>query len=725
MTEHTTYTAFVSYSHKDDKWARWLLKALEAYRVPRHLVGTEGGNGTVPAKLTRIFRDREELAAGAHLDAKIQEALEQSQTLLVVCSPNAVHSYGVNQEIELFRQMRGDEHIFYIIKDGEPHAEARGFDPDLECFPKALLDHSLETTTAYGVPLAADARAKGDGKKMALLKVIAGILGVNLDTLVRRDLQRRQRRLWGFMVAATAGMMLTTALATQAYLASKTAEEALEHAQRQQDEAESLISYIADDLGRQLWRRGHVDILEAMSSRILDHYDGQNSPDMGPKEIARKVRGLAMLARSQLFKGDTSVLGDRIAELRTVTLEVMQKHPVDTTVLQTHLNTLKLLSDIRLTDGRYEEARSLIEERISTAERLYSLEPERHPDDRMEIGNALIDLAWVYAHPFQRTDEAYEMIKKGLAIRIAVGLLPRNVDSYYRLQNVAGGYHHLSSIQEITEPLAVSIASRQKCLDTYLERQQLSPNQLIYQMLRFRFHNEMAELLLHAGRIPEAKDFLNKGQTNLKKLLENDPENYRYLVMVGRADLIRGQILMVEGEWQKAQAALSKALDLLDAQHKNSVETLDATNWLMTAETLHALAQANQGNLADAETSLVQVEGDIHSLPQRFFQSIFGRKMLSIHMNAQAEIAAMQGNTELARSLRLQLVDKLGERWRQSHPVVRFELMKAYIKTANQAAALEIAKNLKAIGFARTDFLNAIAELDQHTQNQIASAGKS
>ena len=206
------YSAFVSYSHKDDKWTKWLLSALETYRVPRHLVGTEGGNGTVPAKLTRIFRDREELAAGAHLDANIQEALEQSQTLLVVCSPNAVHSLGVNQEIKQFRKMRGDDHIFYIIKDGEPHARARGLDPDLECFPKALLDHHLETATSYGVPLAADARAKGDGKKMALLKVVAGILGVNLDSLVRRDLPRRQWRTWGGTALAGTGMVFNTSL---------------------------------------------------------------------------------------------------------------------------------------------------------------------------------------------------------------------------------------------------------------------------------------------------------------------------------------------------------------------------------------------------------------------------------------------------------------------------------------------------------------------------------
>ena len=32
------YKAFVSYSHADEKWAKWLHKALESYRIPKKVV---------------------------------------------------------------------------------------------------------------------------------------------------------------------------------------------------------------------------------------------------------------------------------------------------------------------------------------------------------------------------------------------------------------------------------------------------------------------------------------------------------------------------------------------------------------------------------------------------------------------------------------------------------------------------------------------------------------
>ena len=36
------FRAFISYSHADDAWARWLMRRLETYRVPSRLVGSAG-----------------------------------------------------------------------------------------------------------------------------------------------------------------------------------------------------------------------------------------------------------------------------------------------------------------------------------------------------------------------------------------------------------------------------------------------------------------------------------------------------------------------------------------------------------------------------------------------------------------------------------------------------------------------------------------------------------
>ena len=98
------YWAFLSYSHRDAKWADWLFKTIESYRPPKQLIGTTTGRGAVPKRLTPIFRDREELASATDLGAMITAALQQSACQIVICSPQAAKSRWVNEEILAFKR---------------------------------------------------------------------------------------------------------------------------------------------------------------------------------------------------------------------------------------------------------------------------------------------------------------------------------------------------------------------------------------------------------------------------------------------------------------------------------------------------------------------------------------------------------------------------------------------------------------------------------------------
>lgn len=183
--------------------------------MPKDLVGTSGKYGNLPDRLFPIFRDREELASSANLPARINEALARSRALIVICSPNAVRSRWVAEEIRTFKALHGEERIYSLIVDGVPHAARSGSDGN-ECFPEPL----RYRVNAEGVltpeslePLASDARPSGDGRNNALVKLLAGLLGIELDVLRRRDERRRRRRnqLWG-IAAATLIVVLSAGI---------------------------------------------------------------------------------------------------------------------------------------------------------------------------------------------------------------------------------------------------------------------------------------------------------------------------------------------------------------------------------------------------------------------------------------------------------------------------------------------------------------------------------
>src|SRR5262245_5980001 len=75
------YRAFLSYSHRDSAWGKWLHYALENYRIDKDLIGRETHRGPVPKTLRPIFRDREDFSAGHSLTEQTLTALEASQFL--------------------------------------------------------------------------------------------------------------------------------------------------------------------------------------------------------------------------------------------------------------------------------------------------------------------------------------------------------------------------------------------------------------------------------------------------------------------------------------------------------------------------------------------------------------------------------------------------------------------------------------------------------------------
>jgi len=197
MSDDYKYRAFLSYSRADSKQAAKLHKALDSYRVPKSLQGMAGRRGPVPKSLHPIFRDREDLAGGGELGSSLLEALENSGALVVLCTPSSAGSHWVNEEIRFFQKTGRQEDIFPIIGSGDPDSD----DPDIQCMPPALRDTSL---------LAADLREEnlgnghivGDGPYIGRMKLIAGLLGMDLDQIRRREDTRRKRQMAALGVAA-------------------------------------------------------------------------------------------------------------------------------------------------------------------------------------------------------------------------------------------------------------------------------------------------------------------------------------------------------------------------------------------------------------------------------------------------------------------------------------------------------------------------------------------
>lgn len=175
------YIAFISYNRKDIKWASKLQRKIEFYKLPS-IITREIPDillrtyPNLPKKMPRMFRDMTELEPGQDLSMALKKALDSSQYLIVICSPNSAKSEWVNKEIEYFIELGRYDNIIPIIVDGKVHDS----DGKKECYPPALLK-LCEKVEIIGT----DIRDVG-GFNACCIKIIARILNIRFEQLWRR-----------------------------------------------------------------------------------------------------------------------------------------------------------------------------------------------------------------------------------------------------------------------------------------------------------------------------------------------------------------------------------------------------------------------------------------------------------------------------------------------------------------------------------------------------------
>lgn len=247
------YDAFISYRHekKDSYVAERLHRCLETYRLPRTLRKSLKKSG-----IKRVFRDREELPLTDDLNDYIYGALNDSEHLIVICSPRLKESEWCKKEISTFIEKNGREKVLLVLIEGEPE----------DSFPEIMLEGNAE-------PLAADVRAESNRirkKKIKAesLRILAPMLGVDYDTLKQRNKERQFKK-----VVSIAAAIIAVLLAFLTYVSYTSIK-----INRQSDIIkENQAISLADESRELLSRDSRFRALNTAVS-ALTQYDGVDMP---------------------------------------------------------------------------------------------------------------------------------------------------------------------------------------------------------------------------------------------------------------------------------------------------------------------------------------------------------------------------------------------------------------------------------------------------------------
>ena len=163
------YIAFISYRHKkeDTETARLLRKGIENAHLPKWLK-SDGRR--------RVFRDTDELPTSSDLSRDIENALDDSDYLIAVCSEDYIKSKWCLKEVDMYIASGRKDRILPVLLSGTPETS----------IPESIRD----------LPLASDLRddlEKGGSLRKAVDYDLPGILSRMLDA-PEETIRRSERR---------------------------------------------------------------------------------------------------------------------------------------------------------------------------------------------------------------------------------------------------------------------------------------------------------------------------------------------------------------------------------------------------------------------------------------------------------------------------------------------------------------------------------------------------
>lgn len=561
------YRAFISYSHADAATAKWLHRVLEAYRVPAKLVGRDTPLGPVPRRLLPIFKDREELAASGKLSDGLRNSLAAAQSLIVIASPGAARSRWVNEEVRTYKQMHGEAQVLVVIASGEPGASAMPGRDAEECFPPAVrfrvgADGTIGNVAAE--PIAADLRDHGDGRRLAKLKLVAGLTGLRLDDLVQREAQRRAQRMRWITIVATMVALVMLVLTVVAVRARAEAD-------RQRAQADGLVEFMLTDLRKKLEPVGRLDALDVVGQRALAYYAAQQPGSLDADALGRRSRALHLVGEVRNLRGDNEGALGAFRQAAATTEELLARNPNNGQRIFDQAQSVFWVGLIAYQRGLSVEAERNFGEYKRLADRLVAIDP-KNADWQMEVSFAETNLGTMMIDK-GRYREAEQAFMR--ALRVVEERLARKPNDPAAMIEVGTSLSWVGRAQEDQDLNDVAITTYRREIELYRQALQRDPKNMLAKRATIVALTSIGRKELARGDVPAALDPFRNAVRGSAEMLRLEPSNGQWRLgsikaLTGLSDALRfsGDASAAADAYADAQ----KSLDVLIASDRKNVD---------------------------------------------------------------------------------------------------------------------------------------------------------
>ena len=551
------YDVFFSYRHKplDAEITEKVFHWFESYKLPSTLK-EEGAKD-----IERAFRDTEELPVRRILTETIDEALNSSKVLVVVCSTDTPSSEWVDREVELFIELGRAEHVFPLLINGD---ESTSFPPSLKKIPD-IGERVMDVRTEGGTAKEILKKAPNE-----LLKAVADITDCDLDEL-RRENSFRKNRQTVLKTVGIAGILIVVGIVS--FLLMSLAQNYRTKAQLQEQATLRILSELTYDLPDKL-----TDVPGTYSriARILEENAETIDHIIGLSKNSSKAVVEASANREKLANA-RSVLGmyEEALEAQDTAIasyEVLAADGKDEDVLA-YGSSYNNRGNILHAAGRYSEAEADYQK---SAGILRSMKPP----DRLVLARVYSNLAANAVSMGEDSADSY--------FQEALSLLEENTNDPEYIREAAlinynrgVGLYRAGRYEEAANALELSAQNYRILLEEADNRQ----NHMAY----LNSMSILAACLTDSGAYEEAENYYRIAETEAEELAK-DTDNLNDQILLAELYNNYGLCLNSQGKYDAADELYRKAAGLYGQIYESTGS--------VSSGTVYAVSKLNTGENA-------------------------------------------------------------------------------------------------------------------------------
>ncbi len=541
--------------------------------------------------------------------------------------------------------------------------------------------------------LAADAREGGDGKKYAMLKVAAGMLGVGLDDLVRRDATRRARFAWTVAGASIAGMAATGALAV--YAVAKGNE-----ATAMRGRAETLVEFMLTELRDKLEPVGRIDILEAVGERAMKYYADQDLRTLNEDALARRAKALLLLGEIDFLRNDLDAAQTAYAAAVQATNEQLRRDPKNPTRIFDHAQAVFYNGETAVARGDLATAEDWYREYHRLAQELVKIDGT-NPDYQLEIAYATSNLGSVKFFD-GRYEEAIDEFKESIATR------RRLFDAAPSDANIAFDYAYALSWRAFAELMrgscdtAIDLIGQQ--LSIYGDQSSLESENFRVLDAAVTAHRRLAECHLAQGRADDARLAANNATAIADRLLRREKGNANWNVNASHIERMLSLLAKLDGDEPAAVSHAEKAIEYADAACARKT----CEEWMRHARALAFARRIQSGDGSGAEDAAARLDAMLGEL--RGAESTDGASTLAAATLALERYRRRNGDLKTADALILASLPPIERRAEKIGALAKMSLAGLYLDAGDGDLARPIIDELRALSVRHPEFIALSAQ---------------